>query len=184
MYTIKNVLEHDWSKQLVQEINSCKETESTSIHFSVLPSFLNLQRTHPKIGIIYLIAIWDKYSTYFLKHDQFCNADSEKVKNVNLPRTWLVPHYKGRQRYVSKQWKFIPVMQLFTSRIASLNSVHTTIPSYTGRDRPFRNSNPTIAGAKSISSLLATGTNLGNLKWTVPGGRHFSDQTSTWPRPF
>lgn len=63
--------------------------------------------------------------------------------------------------------------------MASLNSVHTTMPSYTGMERPFRNSKPTIAGAKSIPSLLAVGTNLGSLRCTVPGGRHFSDQTST-----
>lgn len=66
-----------------------------------------------------------------------------------------------------------------TSKIAPLNSLQTTIPSNVGMQRPFRKSNPTIAGAKSISSLFATGTNLGNLKCVVPGGRHFSDHTST-----
>ena len=71
-----------------------------------------------------------------------------------------------------------------TSKIVSLNSAHTTIPSNTGIDRPFLNSNPTIAGAKSISSFLAMGTTLGTLKCTVPGGRHFSDHTSTWPHSF
>lgn len=35
----------------------------------------------------------------------------------------------------------------FTSNKTSLNSEHATIPSKTGTERPFRNSNPTMAGA-------------------------------------
>lgn len=41
-----------------------------------------------------------------------------------------------------------------------------------------------MAGAKLIPNLWQTGTKRGKRKWTVPGGKHFSDQTSTWPRSF